>query len=92
MTKSIKAKPQAAQTNKEKPCHPHIAGPPFQIPQLSGAIVIGSPRLCCWHGEWSILYVGIEEQGCGPYVVYNPQKVTPLVVSGQMPKPQGQNN
>ena len=86
MTKSIKANP------KKEPCCPHIGGQPFQIPQPGGALVIGSPRLCCRHGEWTILYVGLEEPGHGPFVSYSAQRVTPLILSGQMPKPQGQNN
>lgn len=68
-------------TNKAKArkCCPHIAGAPFQL-MTGPRQVIGVPLLCCWHGESSIKYIGIEEPGHGPHISHQPAPASGALV------------
>jgi hypothetical protein len=79
--------------SKPKPhtCCPHIAGAPFIVsagpdgrPQVAG-----QPQTCCWCGPLHVGYIGIVENGHGPFVRY--QMPSKIVAARDVPVILGKN-
>lgn len=50
-------------------CCNHVYGQPWAL-AVNARTVTVVPRICCRHGELSVIYNGIVEPGHGPFVAF----------------------
>lgn len=65
-------------------CCFHMFSQPWGL-QINGKAVTVVPRVCCHHGEQSVLYNGFDEPGHGPFVAYESAAKSGLVTSQGLP-------
>lgn len=73
-----------AMVEQSNPCCYHMFAQPWAL-NAGGNQVTVVPRICCHHGELSVLYNGIAEEGHGSYAEFtepNPAAALTLPPNG----------
>lgn len=61
-------------------CCPHLFAQPWAL-AMNGRQVTVVPRICCHHGELSVLYNGVVELGHGPFATFEPGQAPKLTLA-----------